>query len=163
MELFNIRHGNAPSDAVNIMRPGPWGNPFPEKEFGRDGCLSLYEHWLFENPGFVATMRRELANKDLLCCCWPKQCHGNVILRILSGEEPNPLPDKHPLLIKAGKKYDPVQDLITRIDQVLNNPAPADDGGTTLNECLDLLERVQGVLERVAQKPLPLMPPKKND
>jgi hypothetical protein len=143
LELFNIRHGNAPSDAVNIMRPGPWGNPFPEKEFGRDGCISLYEHWLFENPGLVATMRIELANKDLVCCCWPKQCHGNVIMRILKGEEPQPLPDKHPLLIKAGKQYDPVQDL--------------------MDECLDLLERVQTVLERVAQKPLPLMPPKNKE
>lgn len=92
MELFNIRHREVPADAVNIMRPGPWGNPFSDREYGREQCIKLYEHWLFLNPRYVAFMRRELRNKDLVCCCWPKPCHGNVILRVVDkGEEPQPM------------------------------------------------------------------------
>lgn len=92
MELFNIRHREVPADAVNIMRPGPWGNPFDERTFGREGCIKLYEHWLFLNPNLVTMMRRELAHKDIVCCCWPKACHGDVILRVVGkGEEPQPM------------------------------------------------------------------------
>lgn len=100
MELFNIRHRSVPATAVNIMRPGPWGNPFEERQWGREGCVKLYEHWLFLNPSLVTMMRRDLAHKDIVCCCWPKTCHGDVILRVVGkGEEPQPLPEGDPTLV----------------------------------------------------------------
>lgn len=118
MELFNIRHKSIPADAVNIMRPSDWGNPFNEKEYGRDDCIALYEHWLFMNPSLVARMRVELRGKDLACCCWPKPCHGNVILRVVNGEEPQPLPEGHQALAKLSAKQEPdrLADLLDRFN-----------------------------------------------
>lgn len=134
-EIYSIRTRNVPSDAVNIMRPGPWGNPFTEQEWGRAECIRLYEHWLFLNPAFVTRMRRELRHKDLVCCCWPKQCHGDVIAKILAGQDPHPLPADDPLLVLyLGKKPDPLHELYADIQRMLDNPAPEEDGGTTSAE-----------------------------
>jgi hypothetical protein len=160
-ELFNIRHRSVPSDAVNIMRPGKWGNPFEEKVYGREGCIELYEHMLFENPETVAMMRAELAGKDLVCCCWPKACHGNVILRILKGEEPQPLPEDHPLLLKVyGTRRDPLKDALKRYEQLSNNPAPPGDGGTTAAEYEALLDGLVPHLRRLVagRQPTPAPP-----
>lgn len=120
MEIFNIRHGNIPTDAVNIMRPGPWGNPFSDKEWGREGCIKLFEHWLFLNPQLVARMRAELARKDLVCCCFPKACHGDVIRRVVNGEEPMPLAADDPDLLKfLGKQGpDPIKDMVERFERL---------------------------------------------
>lgn len=136
MELFNIRHHNVPSDAVNIMRPGNWGNPFTEQEWGREGCIALYEHWLFLNPTFVAYMRKELRNKDLVCCCWPKQCHGDVILRVVAkGEEPQPLGEANSTLVAyLAKQKDGLAAVMNTMQGLLNNPAPDGDGGTTIGD-----------------------------
>lgn len=121
-EIYNVRHANVPSAAVNIMRPGPWGNPFSDKEYGRDGCIGLYEHWLFLNPEFVERMRRELRHKDLVCCCWPKPCHGNVIARVLAGEEPKPLAAESPTLARyLSSKKDSLADLLQEMEKLLAN------------------------------------------
>lgn len=143
MELFNIRHREIPADAVNIMRPGPWGNPFDERQYGREQCIKLYEHWLFINPALVAMMRRELAHKDIVCCCWPKPCHGDVILRVVGkGEEPQPLAMNDPVLVaylakqpdrlgdavhqvvKAFSQGDRPRDTLPLVEQAWNHLAP---------------------------------------
>jgi len=143
MELFNIRHREVPADAVNIMRPGPWGNPFDERQYGREQCIKLYEHWLFINPDLVAMMRRELAHKDIVCCCWPKPCHGDVIMRVVGkGEEPQPLAMNDPVLVaylakqpdrlgdavhqgvKAFSQGDRPRDTLPLVEQAWNHLAP---------------------------------------
>ena len=133
-EIYNIRSRAVPADAVNIMRPGPWGNPFLLEDWGREECIALYEHWLFLNPAFVARIRRELRHKDLVCCCWPKPCHGNVIARILAGEDPQPLDKDDPLLVAycEQQKKDPLKTLLEELDSLEGNPAPESDGGTTV-------------------------------
>lgn len=100
-ELFNISHSNVPADAVNIMRPGPWGNPYPvdaRRGIDRPGAIRLFEHHLATHPDLVLRMRRELRGKDLVCCCWPKACHGDVILKVLDGQAPAPLDADDPLM-----------------------------------------------------------------
>lgn len=149
-EIYNIRSRAVPSDAVNIMRPGTWGNPFSVEEWGREECIALYEHWLFLNPGFVSRMRRELRHKDLVCCCWPKPCHGNVIAKILAGEEPQPITDGEPLLVAyLGKKPDPLKDLLEELARMENNPAPVGDGGTSLQEYEAWAARLKPHLQRL--------------
>lgn len=68
---------------VNVMRPGPWGNPFM---IGRDGargeCVSNFESWLKTQYELV-NERHMLRGRDLLCCCGPHEaCHGDVWLRV---------------------------------------------------------------------------------
>lgn len=159
-ELFNIRHPNVPHDAVNIMRPGVWGNPFEEREHGREGCILLYEHWLFMNPGFVAMMRRQLRGKDRVCCCWPKPCHGNVIEKIVDrGEEPSPLPADHPILVcYLAKQRDRLADLLEQMEGLLNNPAPDGDGGTTVSEYEALCQELRPQLMRMTRNRKELWP-----
>lgn len=125
MELFNIKSKAIPSDAVNIMRPGKWGNPFPEKQYGREGAIALYEHWLFLNPSLVNQMRSELRNSDIVCCCWPKPCHGNVIQRIVDkGEEPRPLPEDSPFLVAyLSLQKDELAPLVEKMQAAIDDPS----------------------------------------
>lgn len=98
-ELFNQAHPNVPSDAVSIMRPGPWGNPYPidaRRGITRQTAIRLFEHHLATHPDLVRRMRQQLKGRDLVCCCWPSPCHGDVILRVLAGDEPAPLPEEDP-------------------------------------------------------------------
>jgi hypothetical protein len=89
-----------PENAVNIARPGPWGNPFI---VGKDGdlarCVELFELAL---AGFLSVstshatidaqraLRRhalehlaELRGQDLACwCALDKPCHADVLLAL---------------------------------------------------------------------------------
>jgi len=82
--------GKSAPGAVYIGRPSKWGNPFSiGKDGTREEVLSKYIDWLHENPAFVADVRRELVNKDLICWCAPRSCHGDILLSLARG---GPLP-----------------------------------------------------------------------
>lgn len=70
-----------PDDAVNIMRPSKWGNPF---KIGRDGnrgdVIAKYAIWLRSNTELIEQAKQELKGKDLVCCCAPLGCHGHILL-----------------------------------------------------------------------------------
>jgi hypothetical protein len=59
-----------------------WANPFKE---GRDGTLSeviaKYHERLLQQPELLARLH-ELRGRALCCWCWPKPCHGDVLLRL---------------------------------------------------------------------------------
>ena len=82
--VYNIKIDKGiPSDAINIMRPSKWGNPFQLGTHGnRDTVLVLYENYIMNNPELIALAKKELKGKDLKCCCHPKKCHGHVLVRI---------------------------------------------------------------------------------
>lgn len=69
---------------VDIMRPGPWGNPF---RIGYDGTraevvakhLHLWRLTLERRPEAL----RMLAGKTLVCCCAPLACHGDNYVRLI--------------------------------------------------------------------------------
>lgn len=158
-DIYNIRHERFPRDAVNIMRPGPWGNPFEEKVHGRDGCIALFEHWLFLNPAFVERIRRELRHKDLVCCCWPQRCHGDVIAKVLAGQEPSPLPADSPVLMAyLAKQKDGLADLLAEMEGLLSNPAPADDGGSSASDYEALCMQLRPHLMRLTKNRRELWP-----
>lgn len=88
-ELFNQYHRhNVPTDAVNIMRPGKWGNPF---SVGNDGNRDevVGKHWalLMEDSKLRQQVRDELKGKDLVCCCWPRRCHGDNLLKVANATD----------------------------------------------------------------------------
>lgn len=70
-----------PDDAVVIMRPGPWGNPFSlSKGYTREQAIHLHRAWVMSQPELIACIRRELRGQHLACCCKPKACHGDFLL-----------------------------------------------------------------------------------
>ena len=82
-KVLNKYTDEIPPDAVWIMRPSKWGNPF---QIGRDGTreevLEKYLEWVWEQPELIEAIIRELRGKDLVCCCAPRKCHGDVLLKM---------------------------------------------------------------------------------
>lgn len=80
--VLNHYRDPIPEGAVWVMRPSKWGNPF---KVGRDGdredVVTLYAHWLVEQPRLMAALH-ELRGRDLVCCCAPKLCHADVLLEL---------------------------------------------------------------------------------
>jgi hypothetical protein len=100
IQLRRVKGWKMPENAVNVARPGPWGNPFI---VGRDGtreeCVRLYELLLSglvcltKQPSgadqiaardYVAGHLSELTGKDLACWCRldGKPCHADILLRL---------------------------------------------------------------------------------
>lgn len=62
--------------------PSVWGNPFTlQKESERASVLVAYLNWVhpqLEQP-LVRSAIRGLRGKILVCWCWPKLCHGDIL------------------------------------------------------------------------------------
>jgi hypothetical protein len=82
--LFNKHHGDAPADAVYIGRGSPWGNPYHIGPHGDRGTVIA----AFEQNTLPLLDLRPLIGKSLVCYCYPKACHGDIILRELAKLEP---------------------------------------------------------------------------
>ena len=83
------RHPNV--GGVNIMRPGPWGNPYV---IGRDGTreevIRKFEYALATGLNDQFKWMRENAHKlkghTLICCCKPQACHGDILAALAEAE-----------------------------------------------------------------------------
>lgn len=72
-----------PEHAIYIGRGSKWGNPFKIGIDGnRDQVIFLYEEWLKTQDELISSID-ELRDKDLVCFCKPKKCHGDVLIKIL--------------------------------------------------------------------------------
>jgi len=82
-KVYNMHHGDKPSDALYIGRPTKWGNPFViGKDGTRDEVIAKYREWLLAKPELVELAKRELAGKNLVCFCAPNACHGDVLIEV---------------------------------------------------------------------------------
>jgi hypothetical protein len=80
-------HGQVPDGAVYFSRQAPhlkrspYANPYPTKMHGLAESLRLYR---LHAAGFdLATLRRDLAGKDLACWCPLDQpCHADSLLEV---------------------------------------------------------------------------------
>lgn len=81
-KVHNKRHNTAPSGAVYIGRPSPYGNPFTVEQYGRGNAIRLFEEKLLADPAAIAAVKKELRGKDLVCWCKPAPCHGDILLKI---------------------------------------------------------------------------------
>lgn len=62
------------------MRPGIDGNPFVIGADGsRDEVLSKHEDYIFLAIRHNGADLERLRGKDLVCCCKPKRCHGDIL------------------------------------------------------------------------------------
>lgn len=75
-------------DAVIVARPSKWGNPFSVGTgMTREQAVAHYRHML-SKPSIAgesdrATIRRELAGRDLACWCpLSEPCHADVLLEL---------------------------------------------------------------------------------
>lgn len=71
---------------VYVGRPGPLGNPFTVRDYGRKDAIRCYLYWLGYRPDAVAQIRIALAGKVLSCWCAPALCHGEILARLADGE-----------------------------------------------------------------------------
>jgi len=80
LKVYNMRHKNAPSDAVYVGRPSKWGNPY---EIGRDGTredvIQKYRELVEKTPWFQEEIK-QLKGKDLVCWGAPSPCHADILL-----------------------------------------------------------------------------------
>jgi hypothetical protein len=92
-KVYNKYHGDAPADAVNIMRPNIFGNNFSHMEFAkhhdamtwvptREEAVERFRERVEGDEIFKRMIKRHLKGKDLVCCCKPLPCHGDVLLEI---------------------------------------------------------------------------------
>ncbi|MGN9842953.1 DUF4326 domain-containing protein [Nonomuraea sp. H19] len=101
----DMYHGRVPEGATYVGRaaPGLKASPYNSPHsIGRKGCracggrlhdrhevMELYRAHLREHPELVEQARRELAGQDLACWCRPDQeCHADVLLAVVGGQEP---------------------------------------------------------------------------
>jgi hypothetical protein len=74
---------------VYIGRPSKWGNPFSQlpgslanyKVRTRKEAVECYAKWIENQPELMAQLH-ELKGKVLGCWCHPKECHGEVLVRL---------------------------------------------------------------------------------
>ena len=103
-----VKGWRMPDGAVNVTRPGRWGNPFkvgaphPKHGFPMSAkeTVDLFEDGLFRYSHFDGSMldylvdlctineiQNELKGKNLACWCKPDQpCHADVLLKIANDE-----------------------------------------------------------------------------
>lgn len=68
---------------VDIMRPGPYGNPYVIGKHGtRQQCIELYRQRLYSDVE-LQRLVQPLRGKRLACCCKPLACHGDVLVEFL--------------------------------------------------------------------------------
>jgi hypothetical protein len=106
IRLSRAKGWRLPEGAVNVARPGKWGNPFiVGKDGGTRECVRLYVLLLggytcISGTASVAAQRAaadavkddlsELKGKDLACWCSldTKFCHAEVLLRMANARNP---------------------------------------------------------------------------
>lgn len=82
-KVLNKYRDGAPKGSVYIGRPSQWGNPFViGKDGDRDDVIAKFRAWLHGQPELLASVKRDLCGKDLVCFCAPKSCHGDVLIEV---------------------------------------------------------------------------------
>ena len=127
MAVLNKRTHGIPAGAVYIGRGSKWGNPFKMRsEADRVSVCAQYEQWLDEqlrNGGILISELAQLADKDLVCFCAPKQCHGHILedrakraKRIVeSGQYP-----EFKLIVAGGRDFDSYGRVSEEINHLAN-------------------------------------------
>jgi len=79
---------------VYIGRPSKWGNPFTHINDGktlakyvvgsRTEAVEKYREWITDGDGkHLLNDLVELKGKKLGCWCFPKSCHGDVLVELV--------------------------------------------------------------------------------
>ena len=65
-----------------------WHNPYNIKKhkITRERAVAEYREYLFRSPELLSRID-ELRGKLLVCWCYPKPCHGNVLIEFLNEKD----------------------------------------------------------------------------
>ena len=92
--------------AICVMRPGKWGNRWSHDPWAkaayrvktRAEAVLAHRLWFLTSQDLEAMLLRDLARKppeegglrgaDVLCCCAPLPCHGEVYVEYANAPEP---------------------------------------------------------------------------
>lgn len=103
-KVLNKYHGKVPADAISIMRPSIWGNPWSWQPFAkaqyrvktRAEAIIAHRLWFLTSDDAEAIeLRRRarllpseggLRGADIVCCCHPLPCHGDVLIEYANAE-----------------------------------------------------------------------------
>jgi hypothetical protein len=81
--VFNRHHNDAPRGAIYVGRPSRFGNPYA---IGHDGdraeVIAKYRAYVLRNPKLLEDIKRRLKGKALICWCWPRACHADVLAEL---------------------------------------------------------------------------------
>jgi hypothetical protein len=86
MPVLNMYHHGkkVPDGAINIKRGSIFGNPFEIGKHGtREEVIEMFRVDLWKRmrqDKVFAKQVLELHEKNVCCCCFPKACHGDVLL-----------------------------------------------------------------------------------
>jgi hypothetical protein len=68
-----------------------WNNPFKVDRLGRAGCIAEFAKYVVTRPDLMGALH-ELDGCVLGCWCKPEACHGDVLVRLVSGDSAIALP-----------------------------------------------------------------------
>ncbi len=82
-----------PENAINICRPGKWGNPFRVDEYGLKLSIANHKALIEALQRIGALDLKPLRGKDLVCWCKEgAPCHGDfLIYEANKNEIPQPI------------------------------------------------------------------------
>jgi hypothetical protein len=96
IKIVNKYHGHKPDGVrkIDIMRGSPLGNPYKVDVYGdRAACIGAFESYLKQqinigNQEILNALNHiaEMATSggvDLVCCCAPQACHGDIIKQVV--------------------------------------------------------------------------------
>ena len=73
---------------IIVMRPSKFGNPFKRDSLNtRSMVCDNYEKWIQTQPELIEQVKKELSGKNLVCCCAPKRCHAETLLKIANNSD----------------------------------------------------------------------------
>lgn len=82
-KVLNFKTMRDTDTGISIMRPSRFSNPF---RIGIDGTreevIQKFKDYILSDSQRVEAVRKELKGKNLICCCKPLACHGDVLLEI---------------------------------------------------------------------------------
>lgn len=91
-KVVNKHYHKSTSNDVYIGRGSKWGNPYSHKSntkakficSNRKEAIKLYREYITNGDGkHLLNDLHELRNKNLVCFCKPKACHGDVLVELL--------------------------------------------------------------------------------
>jgi len=80
---------NLTKDFYNLYigRGSKWGNPFIIGLDGtREDVIKKYRKYILNKPELLKSLP-ELKDKILGCYCKPLACHGDILVKLISGEK----------------------------------------------------------------------------
>lgn len=91
METRVVHCKKEPYD-IYIGRGSKWGNPYThikdretKAEYvvsTREQAIKLYRDWILLRPDLLADLH-ELKGKRIGCYCFPKSCHGDILVELI--------------------------------------------------------------------------------